>query len=113
MKKIVSVCMLLVMSLGALPAAAQRCEVQQSLWEHPRSGKAILAQAPLRQCVQAWIEKPSATLVIHHGAGDEALLRAAELRYWLIALAVEGKRVELKGDLRQNELMDIEIRELK
>ena len=113
MKKIILVGILMAMALDALPAAAQSCEVQQSLWERPRSGKAILAHAPLRQCVQAWLENPSVKLVIHHGAADEAQLRAAELRYWLIGLAVEGEHLELKDDLRQNELMNIEIRELK
>lgn len=97
--------------MGAAPVMAQKCEVPTVLWEKPRSGMQILAQPALRQCVQAWMAKPAAQLVIHYSTNDESQLQAAELRYWLIALAIEGGRIELMEDLRQNELMTMEIRE--
>ena len=113
MKKLVLGAALAGWGLGVLPAAAQNYEIPQSLWEHPRSGMAILSQKPLRECMQAWMAVPGARLVIHHGIGDEEQLRAAELRYWLVSLAVEGDRIELMDDLRQNESINVEIRELQ
>lgn len=102
---------MLMVCMSATAVMAQSCEVPQALWERPRSGMDVLAQPALRQCVQAWMKKPAAQLVIHHSASDESQLQAAELRYWLIALAIDGDRIELMEDLRQNELMNMEIRE--
>ena len=110
MKKITVTGMLMV-CLSATSAMAQNCEVPQTLWERPRSGMAVLAQPALRQCVQAWMSKPAAQLVVHHSNSEQSQLQAAELRYWLIALAIDGDRIELMEDLRQNELMNMEIRE--
>lgn len=97
----------------AVAAAAQTCPVSRDIWQRPRSGAAILSQPSIRQCVQTWLAQPGARLVIHHGMADEAQLQAAELRYWLIALAVEGGRVELAGDLPPNEPMNMEVKEGK
>lgn len=80
------------------------------LWERPRSGQAVAALPELRACVQEHLGKPGSSLVIHHAVADEAGLRAAELRYWLIALALDGMRVELKNDLQPNEPLKVEIR---
>lgn len=92
-------------------AAAQSCNVPASLWERPRSGSAVQALQPVRDCMQRHLAQPGSVLVIHHGMRDEAALQAAELRYWLIALAADGKRIELKNDLAANELIRMEVKE--
>jgi len=99
--------------LGAVAqAAAQSCDVPASLWERPRSGVAVQALQPVRDCMQGYLTLPGSKLVIHHGQSDEGALQAAELRYWLIALAADGGRVELKDDLAANESIRIEVKEI-
>ena len=103
-----------VLSLAAsFPVAAQTCTLPDTLWERPRSGQIVLALPELRACVQGFLDQPDAALMIHHGMADEAALRAAELRYWLIALALDGARIDLKNDLQINEPLKIEIRNQK
>lgn len=102
---------MLMVCLNATSVMAQNCEIAPALWERPRTGALVLAQPALRQCVQAWLKQPKAQLVIHHSVSDEPQLQAAELRYWLIALGIEGDRIELMEDLRRADLMYMEIRE--
>lgn len=78
-------------------------------WEQPRSAQALLEQPALRSNVSAWLAKPGGTLVIHHSSGEDALLRAEELRAWLIALAVEATRIDVAGDLPGNGELRIEL----
>jgi hypothetical protein len=117
-----SVCILCLMRvwffvlLLAVPfsAAAQTtCAVPDKLWERPRSGQAVVVLPELRTCVQDMLDKPGSVLMIHHAMSDEAALRAAELRYWLMALAIDGARIDLKNDLQTNEPLKIEIRDKK
>ncbi len=84
------------------PAAAwpgQMAAVPAELWELPRTARAVLAQPVLREHVAALLASGDAALAIHYGGGEEALLRAEELRAWLIALAVDDKQIMLAGDL--------------
>jgi len=105
---------LLMLLLGMpLCAAAQACVVPDTLWEKPRSGQVVLALPTLRACVHGVLDKYTAALVIHHAVTDESALRAAELRYWLIALAIEGTRIDLENDLQTNEPLKVEVRERK
>ena len=90
-------------------AFGQSWEVSPELWEKPRSGAAVRAQAPLRQCVEAYLAQPGAHILIHHADGEESLLQAEELRAWLIALAVEAARIELAPDLKPNRNLNVEL----
>lgn len=83
--------------------------VPAELWEQPRSAQAVLAQPILRQAIAAWFTQPASPLVVHHGNGEETQLRAEELRGWLIALAVEAARIELRGDMPGSEEIRIEV----
>lgn len=83
--------------------------VPAEFWEQPRTGRVVLEQGALRQSVSAWLEKPDGKLLIHYGSGEESLLRAEELRAWLIALAVEAARIDLAGDLPGNDEVRIEL----
>ncbi|MBI3041207.1 MAG: hypothetical protein HYY78_00060 [Betaproteobacteria bacterium] len=94
---------------AAFDAAAQTFVVPPELWDRPRSGRAVLEQPAIRQAVNAWLELPGARLVVRHGAGQESLLAAEELRFWLAALAVEPGRIALRGDLQSSEPLRIEV----
>lgn len=83
--------------------------VPAELWEQPRTARAVLAQPALRQSVAALLARSGAALAIHYGSGEEALLRAEELRAWLIALAVDDKQITLAGDLPGAGELQIEL----
>lgn len=84
-------------------AYAESLAVPAELWEKPRSGESIIAQPVVRESVATLLAQPATRLLIHHSRSDESVLQAEELRAWLIALAVDGSRIELKidGDHRQ------------
>lgn len=87
----------------------QTYTVPSEFWERPRSGKATLEQAVLRQSVSNLLSKPGSMLVIHHDSGEEAALRAEELRAWLIALAVEATWIDMAADLPGSTDVRIEL----
>ena len=94
---------------AAFAAAAQTFVVPPELWDRPRSGRAVLEQPAIRQAVNACLAQPDARLVIDHGAGQESLLAAEELRSWLTALADEPGRVSLRGGLKPAEPLRLEL----
>ena len=91
--------------------AADISVVPNELWDRPRSGRAVLDSPGIRQAVQLLLARPDASLIIHHGRGQERLLEAEELRAWLIALSVEATRILLNNDLQANEPLKVEIRQ--
>lgn len=94
---------------SSLAAAGQVLEVPQELWEHLRTGTVMLAQPVLRQTADALLARSGSRLLIHHGGSEESLLQAEELHAWLIALAMESGRIELKNDMRGKEPLALEI----
>ena len=98
-----------VSSLSALVAAAQAFVVPAELWDRPRSGQAVLSQAAVRQAVNAYLAQPGSRLVLHHGPGPESLMTAEELRAWLVALGIESGRIELRGELKPSEPLQMEV----
>jgi hypothetical protein len=83
--------------------------VAPSLWDRPRSARAVLDQPAVRQALEQYLARPAARLIIHHGYGQDPLLQAEELRMWLMALAIDGSRVSLINDVRPNEPLKIEV----
>jgi hypothetical protein len=83
--------------------------VAPSLWDRPRSARAVLDQPAVRQALEQYLARPAARLIIHHGYGQDPLLQAEELRMWLMALAIDGSRVALINDVRPNEPLKIEV----
>ena len=57
-----------------------------------------MAQPLLQHSVAELLDHPAARLLIHHGGSDESISQAEELRAWLIALAVDSKRIDLNTD---------------
>jgi len=95
------------MLLVAAQAAAQSFLAPPELWDRPRSAPAVMQR--LTPAVSAWLAQPGARIVLHHGAGQEPLIQAEELRGWLIALAVEADRIALRGDLRPGDPLQVEV----
>ena len=79
-------------------ARAERMALPAELWDKPRSAALVVAQPVLQHSVTELLAHPAARLLIHHGGSDEAISQAEELRAWLIALAVDSKRIELNTD---------------
>ena len=90
-------------------AAAQSFVVPQALWDRPRTGRAVLEQAAVRDAVKAHLELDGSRIVLHHGPTQDALLQAEELRAWLMALALESSRVTLQNDLKADDPLRIEV----
>lgn len=101
--------MLAFLAAFAGSAAAQSFVVPQALWDRPRTGRAVLEQAAVRDAVKVHLEQEGSRIVLHHGPNQDALLQAEELRAWLTALALESSRVTLQNDLKADDPMRIEV----
>lgn len=95
--------------IWAAHAPAQSLVVAPELWDRPRSARAVLGEAAVKQAVTAYLAQPGGRLVIHHGAAQESVLQAEELRSWLVALAVEPRHMGLLRDLRPGEALRVEV----
>lgn len=89
-------CKLLWVALLALPV--QAADLAPELWDRPRSAQTVMAQPAVQQAVAAYQASSAARIVIIHGPRQEAQLQAEELRAWLVALALDGARLQLRGD---------------
>jgi len=96
---------------GLAPAGAlgQAQEIAPELWDRPRSAADVAGQETVKRAVLAALAKPESRIVIHHAAGQEPLIQAEELRSWLGALAVDARRVVLRGDLAAGTPLKIEV----
>ncbi len=81
-----------------LPLQAHAAQLAPELWDRPRSAQAVMAQPAVRDAIAAYQRKGAARIVIIHGTRQEAQLQAEELRAWLVALAVDSARVQLRAD---------------
>jgi hypothetical protein len=100
----------LMLTLVAGTALGQSFAVAPDLWDRPRSAQAVLAAPGVRQAVDVAIAQPAAQIVIHHGAGQDGQLQAEELRAWLMALAIESRRITLVADLKPRDNLALEVR---
>lgn len=82
----------------ALVLPVQAADLAPELWDRPRSAQAVMAQPAIQQVVAAYQASSAARIVIIHGPRQETLLQAEELRAWLVALAVDSARLQLRGD---------------
>lgn len=89
---------LTVVVLMLLPLPLWAANVGAELWDRPRSAQTVMAQPAVQQAVAAYQGRGSVRIVIAHGTGQEAQLQAEELRAWLVALAIDGARVQLRAD---------------
>lgn len=75
--------------------AAPMYVMSAEAWMRPRQGGDLLADERLRELVLSLDEHPGSYLQIHYPGGEAGGLWAHELRSWLIALGVPGRRIEL------------------
>ena len=94
----------------AAPAGADDAfTVSPALWDRPRSARAVLEQPAVKQAVALYLARPQSRLAIHHGNGPDALAQAEEFRAWLMALAIDGARVDLRNDVSAKEALKIVV----
>lgn len=84
--------------LGTAALSATAADVAAELWDRPRSALSVMAQPAVQEAVAAYMAKGGVRIRVVHGPRQEAQLQAEELRAWLIALAVEGSRVQLQAN---------------
>ena len=99
----------LALAACAWNAAAQTFEVPRELWDRPRTGSAILSEPRLKEAVSTAIARPEAQILIHHSPGQESLMQAEELRSWLGALAIDTRRMALRGYRTAGATLALEI----
>lgn len=98
---------------GVAPVQAGQWSVPADFWFTPRSAQNVLQQPDIRAAVTDWLQQPGSMLRLHHAPGDESALQADELRYWLMALALDGKRILLQADLPPNQPIQLETENKK
>ena len=89
----------LTLSMYAGILCAQTHDVAPEVWDRPRTANAIIGQDSIKRAVALLLTQPDARLVIHHAAAQEPELQAEELKSWLGALAIDTRRIALRGDL--------------
>ena len=93
----------------AAVSSAQTHDVAPEMWDRPRTANAVLAQENIKRTVAVLLAQPDARLVIHHAAAQEPELQAEELRSWLGALAIDTRRIALRGDLAAGVPLRMEV----
>ena len=98
-----------VLNVWSVGAFAQTHEVPGELWDRPRTANVIVSEESVKRAVAALLDKPESQLVIHHAGGQEPLVQAEELKSWLGALAIDTRRIALRGDLAAGSPIKIEV----
>jgi hypothetical protein len=99
----------LAVSVYAGALCAQTHDVTPELWDRPRTATAILGQESIKRTVAILLAQPDARLVIHHAKAQEPELQAEELKSWLGALAIDTRRIALRGDLATGAPIRMEV----
>jgi hypothetical protein len=81
---------------AAETGATDRYVLTAGMWARPRSGKGVLAMAPVRDAVRSLIKTPGNHLLIRYPGGDEGSIWAEELQGWLISLGIEPTLIEMR-----------------
>jgi hypothetical protein len=97
------------LALCASSSYGQTYDVPRELWDRPRTASAILGQASIKASASALLAQPDSRLVIHHAQEQELALHAEELKSWLAALAIDARRVVLRGDLAAGAPLRLEV----
>ncbi|TCS72430.1 hypothetical protein EDC61_10584 [Sulfuritortus calidifontis] len=101
--------------LCAFPLAAlgRDCVPSDELWSKPRNAAVVLADPAIRECVLPFLQSGQARLTLRHAPDEEAQLRAADLRWWLIALGLEPDRIALAEATKATDPLVLELTEPK
>lgn len=96
-------------ALACANAVAQSADIPPALWDRPRTGLSVLEQESIKRAVLAALTKPDSQIIVHHPPGQEPLVQAEELRSWLIALAIDSRRIALRGGIASGAPIRIEV----
>lgn len=99
---------MLIAVAAMLAPSLQAAEIAPDLWDRPRSAQAVMASTAVRQAVAAYQQDSAVRIVVVHGPRAEAQAQAEEVRAWLVALAIDGSRVQLRADPAIN-VINLEI----
>lgn len=97
----------------SLAAFGRDCVPSDELWSKPRNAASILGEKAIRKCVLPLLDNADATLRLRHAPDEDAQWRAADLRWWLIALGLEPGRIALVEDPKATEPLVLELTETK
>lgn len=87
---------------GTYPMSGER-------WASPRSGASVLGWPAVQSAVAEWRGAPGQTIVIQHADEEEALLRASELRDWLIALGLPPSALRTRAGATGNAALLLQV----
>lgn len=85
-------------------------EVSSGLWASPRNATAIAAEPAIAAAVEAWHAQPRRVIVVRHAPGETGLLRAEELRDWLVALGVPSQAIDVRAGEDVGERLRLRVR---
>lgn len=97
----------------SLAAFGRDCVPSDELWSKPRNAASILADKGIRECVLPMLDQPDARLHMLFAPDEDAQLRAADLRWWLIALGLEPERIALVEAPKATTPLVLELMESK
>ncbi len=84
--------------LSWLVLPVQAADLAPELWDRPRSAQAVMGQVAVQRAVATYQASSAARIVIIHGPRQESQLQAEELRAWLVALALDSARLQIRAD---------------
>lgn len=91
-------------------AAGFSRKVNSTLWSSPRNAAAIAAEPAIAAAVEAWHAQPRRVIVVRHAPGETGLLRAEELRDWLVALGVPSQAVDVRAGEDVGDRLQLRVR---
>jgi hypothetical protein len=96
---------LLVLVAGVAPGfvSAASYTITAEDWARPRSGERVAQLPALRGLASEIATHPRTRITIRYAGGDEGLLWAEELRGWLVALGISGRRIQLRPGLESDD----------
>lgn len=78
-------------------------------WSRPRDGNWISRLPALVATVQDHLQSPERRIRIRYAGGEEGEIWAEELRSWLIALGIEGRRIELLPGAQRVDQIELSV----
>ena len=100
---------LCIFSATVLAATGERWQLTAEEWSRPRSGEVIVEMPGIRQVVSAWMESPTATIVITYPGGETGLLWAQEIFSWLVALGVPGENLLTRSGSPREDVVILDL----
>ena len=90
--------------------AAEGATVPEAFWSSPRSAQQVVDEEAVAATVRAWEQQPQHVIRIRHPLGERGLLRAEELRDWLVALGVPSTAVVVRAGDEDTQQLQLSVR---